>query len=138
MAAIAVKIIFPNSKLIDSTEAIEFRQGVVVKNSAPVLTPELPWEGVLTYVYGSVVKKKLHRMWYQANGIYVAYARSRDGVSWDKPLLNRFKIDQPSVGATVTLADGGGSLCANAKSSARLRSNVVFDLHMPSVLQRPR
>ena len=134
MARIAVKIIFPNSKLIDFTEAIEFRQGVVVKNPAPVLTPELPWEGVLTYVYGSVVKQKLYWMWYQANGIYVAYARSRDGVSWDKPLLSRFKIDQPHVGATVTFADGSGSLCANAKRSARLRSNVVFDLHMPSVL----
>ena len=80
------------------------------------------------------MKQKLYRMWYQANGIYVAYARSRDGVSWDKPLLSQFKIDQPHVGATVTLTDGGGSLCANAKSSARLRSNVVFDLHMPSVL----
>jgi hypothetical protein len=44
MARIAVKIIFPNSKLIDFTEAIEFRQGLVVKNPAPVLTPELPWE----------------------------------------------------------------------------------------------
>jgi len=120
MTGIAVKIIFPNSNLIASMEAVELRQGEAVKNRAPVLTPELPWEGVLTYVYGSVVKKKLYRMWYQANGIYVAYARSRDGVSWDKPLLSRFKIDQPHVGATVTLTDGGGSLCANAKSSARL------------------
>jgi hypothetical protein len=137
MTTMAVKIIFPNSKHIDSTETIEFRQGVVVKNPAPVLEPEFPWEGVLTYLYGSVAKKKLYRMWYQANGIYVAYARSRDGVNWDKPLLSRFKIDQPHVGPTVSLAGGGGTLCANARISPRLRSNVVFDLHMPSVVQDP-
>jgi hypothetical protein len=37
----------------------------------------------------------------------------------------------------VTLADGGGALCANPKTSARIKSNVVFDLHMPSMLHDP-
>ena len=137
MARITVKIVFPNSTLVASLDAVEFKQGEAVKNRAPVLEPDLPWEGVLTYVYGSVIKNRLHRMWYQANGIYVAYARSRDGVSWEKPLLSRFKIEHPHVGPTVTLTDGGGALCANATTSSPLRSNVVFDLHMPSVLYDP-
>jgi hypothetical protein len=137
MAIVAAKIVFPNSKLVESAEAIEFRQSAVVKHPVPVLTPEFPWEGVLTYLYGSVIKRKLYRMWYQANGIYVAYARSRDGVSWNKPLFSGFKIDRPHIGATVALAGGEETSCANAKVSARLRSNVVYDLHMPSLIYEP-
>ena len=133
-----VKIVFPHSNLLAAFDGIDFRQGEAVKNPAPILMPEFPWEGVLTYVYGSVVKQKLYRMWYQANGIHVAYARSRDGVDWHKPLVRRRKIDQAHAGATVTLADGGARLCADAKASARVRSNIVYDLHMPSVLHDPQ
>jgi hypothetical protein len=136
MAGIAVKIVFPHSKLIASMQGMAFRQGEAVKHGVPVIALEYPWEGVLTYVYGSVLKKKLYRLWYQANGVYVAYARSPDGIGWHKPLVSRFKIDQPHVGATVTFA-GGGPLCANPKPSARVKSNVVFDLHMPSMLHDP-
>ncbi|MGH7926806.1 MAG: hypothetical protein ACREQV_03320, partial [Candidatus Binatia bacterium] len=125
------------SELVASTENVEFKQGEATKHGEPVLVPEYPWEGVLTYVYGSALKSRIYRMWYQANGIYVAYAVSRDGVNWNKPLVSRFKINQTHTGATVTLADGGGALCAEAKASARVRSNVVFDLHMPSMLHDP-
>jgi hypothetical protein len=129
-----MKILFPYSKLIASTENIEFKQGEATKHGEPVLIPEYPWEGVLTYVYGSALRASIYRMWYQANGIYVAYARSRDGVHWDKPLVSRFKTEQRHTGATVAFADGGGALCAEAKASGPVESNVVFDLHMPSVL----
>jgi hypothetical protein len=132
-----MKIVFPHSKFIAGIDGIQFKQGEATKNSAPVLIPEHPWEGVLTYVYGSVAKTKIYRMWYQANGIYVAYARSRDGIHWEKPLARRLAVEQTRPGVTVTLADGGGALCAEPKSSTRSQSNVVFDLHMPSVLYDP-
>jgi hypothetical protein len=133
-----VKIVFPNSSLIASLEAVEFKQGDATKLGAPVLVPEHPWEGVLTYVYGSALKTRIYRMWYQANGIYVAYAHSRDGVHWDKPLRSRFRIDPAHAGITVTLADGGNALCADAKTSAPVLSNVVYDLHMPSLIHEPQ
>ena len=82
-----MKIVFPHSSLIASTQAVEFKQGEIIKQGDPVIVPEHAWEGNLTYLYGSVVKTTIYRMWYQAHGIYVAYARSRDGIHWEKPLL---------------------------------------------------
>jgi hypothetical protein len=52
---------------------------------------------VLAYLYGSVLKTTTYRMWYQAGGIYVAYAHSRDGIQWKKPLAKKLTIPQPSV-----------------------------------------
>jgi len=131
-----MKIVFPHSHLITSARDVEFRQGDT-KHPEPVLVPEYPWEGVLTYLYGSVVKTAIYRMWYQANGIYVGYARSRDGIHWHKPLISRSKSGQTNTGATVTLAHGDGALCADAKPTERSKSNVVFDLHMPSMIHDP-
>jgi len=76
-------------------------------------------------------------MWYQAHGIYVAYARSRDGINWQKPLLKGFRLDQPKVGPTVGLDDGGKELCAPISRSRIMKSNVVADLHMPSLIYDP-
>jgi hypothetical protein len=74
-----MKIVFPYSSQIASLEGIELKQGDAVKHGEPVLVPEYPWENVLAYLYGSVLKTTIYRMWYQAGGIYVAHARSRDG-----------------------------------------------------------
>jgi hypothetical protein len=132
-----VKIVFPNSTLIASLEAVEFKQGDTTKLGAPILVPEYPWEGVLTYVYGSVARTRIYRMWYQANGVYVAHARSSDGIIWHKPLASRFKIAREHAGVTLALADGGVAFCADVKVPAFTKSNVVYDLHMPSVLYDP-
>jgi hypothetical protein len=132
-----MKIVFPHSNLIASTEALEYKQGGIAKRGEPLIVPDQPWEGILTYVYGSVVKTKIYRMWYQAHGIYVAYARSRDGLRWEKPLLDIFKIVESKVGPTVGLADGGGELCAASDRPLQTKSNVVFDFHMPSVVYDP-
>ena len=76
-----MKIVFPYSTHIASLDKIDFKQGDAVKHGAPVLMPEYSWENVLAYLCGSVLKTTIYRMWYQAGGIYVAYARSRDGIS---------------------------------------------------------
>jgi len=76
-------------------------------------------------------------MWYQAHGIYVAYARSRDGLHWEKPLFSEFKLDRPQAGPTVGLADGEKESCAAISRPLRVKSNVVMDLHMPSLIHDP-
>lgn len=131
-----MQIVFPYSNQIASLERIEFKQGGAVKYGDPVLVPEHPWENVLAYLYGSVVKTTIYRMWYQAGGIYVAYARSHDGFLWEKPLLNAFTIEQPAVGPTVDSSDGG-ELCSSAARPLRVKSNVLLDLHMPSMIYDP-
>jgi len=132
-----MKILFPHCKLIASTEALEFHQGEAAKRREPVIVPEYPWEGVSTYLYGSVVKTTLYRMWYQANGVYVAYARSRDGIIWQKPLDNRFDMADRPAGLTVALDGGGGEACAPPGGAVAPQSNIVFELHMPSVIHDP-
>ena len=112
-----MKIVFPHSRAIASMQGVELRQGAIIKHPQPVIVPEHPWEGVLTYVYGSVIKTTIYRMWYQAHGIYVAYARSRDGIRWQKPLLAK--------------------LYATGTAQPPLKSNVVADLHMPSLIHDP-
>ncbi|HVO93241.1 MAG TPA: hypothetical protein VMT22_10395 [Terriglobales bacterium] len=131
-----MKITFPYSRQIASIEAVEFRQGKALKHGEPLIVPEHPWEGVLTYLYGSVVKTTLYRMWYQAHGVYVAYARSRDGIVWEKPLFDGLAVDHPRVGPTVESPDGG-ELCAAPAPQRSLKSNVVLDFHMPTVIEDP-
>ncbi len=131
-----MKINFPYSNHIASSEAVEFKQGEAVKHGEPLIVPEHPWEGVLAYLYGSVVKTTLYRMWYQANGIYVAYARSRDGLVWEKPLFDGLAVEQPRIGPTVESPEGG-ELCANPAPQRSLKSNVVLDFHMPTMVEDP-
>ena len=132
-----MKILFPHSSAIASMRGVELKQGEITKHTDPVVVPEYPWEGVLTYLYGSVVKTKIYRMWYQAHGIYVAYARSHDGIHWQKPLLAKFKSDQPKTGPTVDLDDGARELCATGSLAPQGKSNIVADLHMPSLIHDP-
>ena len=91
---------------------------------------------MLAYLYGSVLKTTIYRMWYQAGGIYVAYARSRDGISWEKPLVKGFTVEEPSVGPTVASEDVV-ERCTSAGQPLQVKSNVVLDLHMPSMVYDP-
>jgi hypothetical protein len=131
-----VKILFPHSNTIAEVDALTFNQGKIVKHGDPVIVPEHPWEGVLAYLYGSVVKTTTYKMWYQAGGVYVGYARSHDGISWEKPPMQLF-AEQPRIGPTVNSSDGEGELCAGAAGPLRAPSNVVLDLHMPSMIHDP-
>lgn len=132
-----MKILFPHSNYIAAVDTVNFSQGQIAKHGGPVIVPEHPWEGVLTYLYGSVVKTTIYKMWYQAGGVYVGYAQSRDGIRWEKPLVKVFTVDQPRVGPTVASPDGEGELCASGARPLRVQSNVVSDLHMPSVIYDP-
>lgn len=86
-----------------------------MKHGAPVLLPDRPWENVLAYLYGSVIGTTIYRTWYQAGGVYVAYARSRDGVSWEKPELNVFSAAELRPGPTVDAPEGGEACASGAR-----------------------
>lgn len=99
---------------------------------APVLEPELPWEGSRVYVYGSVYydePAKRLAMWYlghphrdaqgkevrvpgfrKGKGDVVLYATSQDGLRWERPALGLHRFQDSKA------------------------NNIVFDLHSPSVL----
>ena len=61
----------------------------------PVLTADQPWEGAISYLYGSVLPEengKGYRMWYHSwadNEYRKLYATSRDGLKWEKPDLGQ-------------------------------------------------
>lgn len=61
----------------------------------PVLKADKPWEGGISYVYGTVLPNEVgpgYRMWYHswADGEYrKLYATSADGLKWDKPDLGQ-------------------------------------------------
>jgi len=65
----------------------------VVKHADnPLIVSDRPWEGVYVYLYGTVLydeAEKVYKMWYTSwrPGI-VCYAVSKDGVRWEKPMLD--------------------------------------------------
>jgi hypothetical protein len=135
-----MKIQFPDKTLLTSTEGIELRQGAVAKEG-PVLFPQYPWEGIHTYLYGSVLERNGQlRMWYQSyidgDDFFVNYARSRDGRIWEKPLLNKWRIDEKRFYPGIE-SDGAAQAKAIAfrnGSPGYWKTNIVSTYHIPSVI----
>ncbi|RMH01875.1 MAG: hypothetical protein D6699_06470, partial [Aquificota bacterium] len=105
-----------------------------------VLCPEYPWEGLHTYLYGSVIKlKDRYRMYYQSYvdgiGFFVCLAESEDGINWQKPLIKPLKESLPHLYPTVEVE---GKILDFYHKTARLEgmSNVVANYHIPSVIYR--
>jgi hypothetical protein len=133
-----MKILFPDTSLLASMRGVELKQGAVLHHGEPVLVPDRAWEGILAYLYGSVSKRgRLYRMWYQGQGVHVCYARSRDGVRWEKPLVGHSEGAPPAPATTVLMRDGEAIPTA-VGAVPRARSNVLIDYHMPSVVADPR
>jgi hypothetical protein len=64
----------------------------------PVLWPSEPWEKKTAVVYGSIIHDAdKYKMWYKAGdggeSGGAAYAESKDGIHWVKPLFNLVKVD---------------------------------------------
>lgn len=66
--------------------------GFVRKLDEPVLIPEFPWERESVMNPCVIYENGLYRMWYAAGETYepnvIAYAESRDGISWTKRKAN--------------------------------------------------
>lgn len=79
--------------MVDKKENIKRTYHPFIKYPGnPVLVADKPWEGRISYVYGTVLPNengKGYRLWYQSwLGEYTnMYATSRDGLTWEKPEL---------------------------------------------------
>ena len=134
-----MKILIPDTTLIASMHNMEFKQGEIEKRGDPVIVPEYPWEEGHTYLYGSVMKRGAwYRMWYQSYvdrvGFFVNYARSRDGVKWEKPLINPLPSEGSSLYPTVTKEGERSNPFSKGKSAKGGKTNIVSTYHIPSVI----
>jgi|GEM_PF-940359 len=135
-----MKILFPETTAVASMEGVELKQGTV-KKEGPVLYPQYPWEGIHAYLYGSVLERNgRFRMWYQSyidgDDFFVNYARSRDGKKWEKPLINKWPIDEkrfyPNI-ASDKAAEAKAIAFRNG-SPGHWKTNIVSTYHIPSVV----
>jgi hypothetical protein len=120
-------ILFPFLTHIQETKNISFEQATI-KSSNPIVTPEHPWEGHRTHLYGSVIKEDEHyTMWYQnGNALRFSYATSTDALHWDKPLFNHVAFDERNF----SILDPNDEAYKNP-----IPTNIVSTFHMPTVIK---
>lgn len=133
-----MKIRFPDVTSFATIEGIELKQGKVTKEG-PVLFPQYPWEGIHTYLYGSVLEKNGQlQMWYQSyvDGyrFFVNYAQSRDGKKWEKPLVNKWQIDEKRFYPTPGGVGEEQKIQFRNGSPGHWKTNIVSTYHIPSVV----
>ncbi len=102
----------------ESVQDFYLQLGTAIKHPRnPLLKPDNPWEGIATYLYGSVMYdsiQNIFRMWYQTfrfdkpggERSYFCYAYSYNGFDWIKPNLGLV----PYYGSTnnnIVLAPAG-------------------------------
>ncbi|MBW3599321.1 MAG: hypothetical protein KY475_18890, partial [Planctomycetes bacterium] len=89
------KQLFIDKRLVESSEGVRLVMGAPVKRGEPVMRADKPWEkGGLNHFEVLRVDGEF-RMWYEAwpvharlwqdTGLKVHYARSADGLVWEKP-----------------------------------------------------
>jgi len=82
---------FLDDYIIEQTENITRRTNQAQKLSRPVIRPEHRWEGNRNLIFGTALYDRddeIFKMWYYVDGGQVAYATSRDGLTWEKPELD--------------------------------------------------
>lgn len=110
--------------LVQSSRNVAFTLHPAKKHSSnPILKADRPWEGWRISLYGTVLfdpDERLFKMWYTSDvsedfpNYAVLYATSRDGISWEKPLVGTI---------------------AGKKSAAH--NGVLAEGHLPSVIRDP-
>ncbi len=90
--------LFLDDRYISCTHNVSRRvQQAAVHPDSPIIAREHPWEQAHVCLNGTVhyeAERDLFRMWYMAVGKnyptekFMAYAESRDGVHWTKPMLD--------------------------------------------------
>ncbi|WP_181071140.1 hypothetical protein [Candidatus Manganitrophus noduliformans] len=138
-----MKIQFPDTTSLTSMQGIELKQGALTKEG-PVLFPQYPWEGIHAYLYGSVLERngQLH-MWYQSyldgDDFFVNYARSRDGKKWEKPLINKWRVDERRFYPTIESEKERETkaIAFRNGSPGYWKTNIVSTYHIPSVIYDP-
>ena len=85
--------LFADDAAIETMSGLTRRVNALRKHGTePVLRPERPWENMATLPMAVFYDDEEHifKMWYRpgAEKFHLAYATSRDGVTWDRPALH--------------------------------------------------
>lgn len=96
-------------------ENVTRRTHACMKPDAPVIVGDQPWEHYRAYMSGLTIRDAdgSFRMWYGTSG-RLAYAISKDGIKWEKPLFS-------------FVEHNGGKTNALVKRSNML--SVLYDVH---------
>lgn len=132
------KQLFIDRYLIESLENVRQVLMKPVKHQGnPVIMPDRPWEHILLLGFGNVIydsEERVFKMWYwnwtQPWGqlsVTICYATSRDGVHWEKPILNLVSVDGSKANNVVFKAQGKTTIDSG---------NIVKDLHDPDPSRR--
>lgn len=127
--------LFIDNYLIESSQNIENKIGAPVSGGVAIKF-EKPWEGRFSGAYVSVVfDGNHHKMYYRGTGLsndifkqVTCYAESKDGITWNKPNLNQFKVGDYTSNNIVLLGD---------ELQASHNFSVIYD-NRPGVPQTER
>ena len=88
--------LFVDDALVQRTRGVSKRVHQPVKHPAnPVIRGDLPYENDYAVLHGTVLREPdgRFRAWYLSGTGALAYAESDDGLTWRKPLFDRYRID---------------------------------------------
>jgi len=130
--------LFVDDYRIESLEDVERKLHVGIKNSEPVLQPEMPWEEDAAYLYGTVLfdeQEQVYKMWYQTfhplkNDMYICYATSRDGQNWHKPELGIVEWSGSNAN-NIVLRGEIGTVVVDDKTTDPQRRYKMFGFRRP-------
>jgi hypothetical protein len=127
-------MLFPDDDKIIASSNIIYTQAKL-QPSEPILEPKYRWEGDRTHMYGTVIKSKAgYEMYYQCgNALLIGYARSDDGLRWERPLINAADFNA-SVHKVVQANDAVAPSDVVELGSGLEMTNLAAGYHMPSII----
>jgi len=87
--------LFLDDYVVEKTENITRRVNQAQKHGKPLVKQDRPWEKGRILIFGTVLydcDEKIFKMWHYCDG-HVAYATSKDGLTWEKPELDIVLMD---------------------------------------------
>jgi hypothetical protein len=123
VAVDARRQLFLDDTLVASRDNVRRVTQQAVKFSGnPVLSPDRPWEN--NFAIGASVLREngRYRAWY-STWTGVAYAESRDGVHWKKPLLDIVRVDGRRTNFVLHKTAGGPAIPTYAELFGVLRDD---------------
>lgn len=99
--------VFIDGRFLAKPKNVELVMHPPTKTGEHTIKPDQPWEGHGISFYNSVLwADGTYHMWYRA-GKGMCYARSRDGITWEKPKLGLVEVDG-SKDNNIVLGHGAG------------------------------
>ena len=98
--------VFIDGRLLATSANIELVTHAPQKTGEHTLVPDRPWEGKYG-TYNSVLKTgDTYHMWYRTSKT-MCYARSKDGIQWEKPILGLTEY-QGNKNNNIVVGEGAG------------------------------